>query len=845
MAERIIGVDFGTSTSVIRVKRYDMYGNPLGERLDSREVTFSTGRTMLPTIIQRTNSATYYGYEAMAPKRRAKLFQNFKMNLESKSPMLRLAARRDTEEFFRYMACAYHEQSKSGHLGEADDEEHTIVSYPVKWSNETSEFLLEAARKAGFPNVEGMDEAQAAIQGVLVQSAGYLSKQGYLKNNVPTNILLIDMGAGTTDLVLTRYTPGENSKNEVLCTWPKTNGIFFGGREVDSLLVRYISKRLPEDRAGQVLDNCGIEKFKEWKEQLVSPTLLQNGIVQEFGELDNLLDLLGIVIDDYALDRYEFEDMAREYLKLFSKIVNGCIQESGLKGKDVDLVILTGGHSQWYFVNEMLRGEMTDYGAILLMKIITDKGRIIQTSRPHETVALGLVYGPLVKQLRWGDGQRINVGDRPVISKATFVVPKKPDAVRAVNRPSVENTIDVLEDWGMEPEPAEPEALHESIAYAGSKEPEALASEVSPEPKAVENRKEESEHEKLIRRYRENGDSLVGWYNFYAPDIQGDARSYTVHGIVAVQSNGRVATRFMYEEDFKKESVPAFVELKKARDVTAIFSFSYGKERDGVYCLKKNGRVITTRQVESERAIKSWSDVAVVECENGRAVALRNDNTVIAKGWNKEGQCNVGEWRDIIAIACGKCHTVGLKLDGTVVATGDNEFGQCNVNRWSSIISIVAVNDMTFGVRKDGRVEFTGKSENGETDVSTWRDIVSLVCSGRHVVGLRGDGLVEAVGNNDYGQCDLENWGEIEALSCSENHTVGLRVDGLVMASGCNEHGQCNVNEWEDVIAVKACKDHTIGITVEGKVVYTAYPLYGLERYTESPHTETSEWTVF
>ncbi len=826
MAERIIGVDFGTSTSVIRVKRYDSKGNPLGERLDTREVTFSMGRTMLPTVIQRAGGATYYGYEALVPKRKAKLFQNFKMNLESKSPMLRMLARKDTEEFFRYMAAAYHEQSRSGHLGEADDEERTIVSYPVKWSQETSTFLLEAARKAGFPNVEGMDEAQAAIQGVLVQSAGYLFKQGYLKNNMPTNILLIDMGAGTTDLVLTRYTQGANSKNETLCTWPKQDGIFFGGREVDVLLARYISKLLPEDRAGQVLANCGLEKFKDWKERLVSPTLLQNGVVQEFGELDSLLDLLGINIGTYSLNRSAFEEMAQEYLKLFSMIVNGCIQESGLKGKDVDLVILTGGHSQWYFVKEMLGGELKGYGSIFLMKIITDKGRIIHTSRPHETVALGLVYGPLAERLRLGDTQ----DNRKYAS--TLVVPGASDTG---------NTLVMSEKTGTDGTLFVP-------GKAGVKEKTeaayVAASEAKPDtgPKKTE---EESEQEKLISKYRENGENMVSWVSFYAPNIDGEANSYTVHGIVAVRSNGRIATRFMNEDLFRKNSVPALAELERMRGITAIFPFSYGKERNGIYCLKEDGSVITTRQSESERMIRNWKDIVTVVCKNGRAVALRKDNTVEAKGWNKEGQCNVGEWKDIIEIACGERHTVGLKRNGTVVAVGDNKSGQCNVKEWGDIISIVATKDMTFGIRKDGRVEFTGWSENGESDVSTWRDIVSLVCSGNHVVGLRGDGLVEAVGNNDYGQCDIADWGEIEHLSCSGNHTVGLRTDGLVMASGSNEHGQCKVNEWEDIIAVKACKNHTIGITLEGNVVYTSYPLYGLERYTELPHTETSEWTLF
>ena len=65
-----------------------------------------------------------------------------------------------TEEFYGYLAKQYKSQSDGGHLGKNDDAERTLISYPVKWRQETKAFMLETARKAGFPNVSGMDEAQ-------------------------------------------------------------------------------------------------------------------------------------------------------------------------------------------------------------------------------------------------------------------------------------------------------------------------------------------------------------------------------------------------------------------------------------------------------------------------------------------------------------------------------------------------------------------------------------------------------------------------------------------------------------------------------------------------------------
>ena len=278
--ERIIGVDFGTSTSVIRVKRYEN-GKPVGSgaRLDTQKVF-----DLVPTVIQEMNGHRYYGEEALTPKgRNAIIYRGFKVDLESTDEEKREQARKLTEEFMAYLAAAYKTDSEGGHLGDSTDKERTIISYPVKWSDTTKAFMLEAARKAGFPNVEGMDEAQAAINAVVVQNQEMLLSKKYLQEDLPATILLIDMGAGTTDLVLCRYTPGKQPKNEILATWPKDGNILFGGQEVDELL-RNWATQLFEDKtqAEFVLKRIPLEQFKAWKETEVAKLLENNETVEQF-----------------------------------------------------------------------------------------------------------------------------------------------------------------------------------------------------------------------------------------------------------------------------------------------------------------------------------------------------------------------------------------------------------------------------------------------------------------------------------------------------------------------------------------------------------------------------------
>lgn len=170
------------------------------------------------------------------------------------------------------MGKEYRAQSEGGYLGDPTDTERTIVSYPVKWSEDTKSFMLNAAKKAGFKNVEGMDEAQAAIHAVTVQYENFLTNNNIFRSNTPCNILLVDMGAGTTDLVMCRHTPGKNPKTEILCTWPLSGDILFGGREVDEKLIEYVKGLMEDDLSTEkIIQKVGIKEFKSWKETVVSP----------------------------------------------------------------------------------------------------------------------------------------------------------------------------------------------------------------------------------------------------------------------------------------------------------------------------------------------------------------------------------------------------------------------------------------------------------------------------------------------------------------------------------------------------------------------------------------------
>ena len=122
-------------------------------------------------------------------------------------------------------------------------------------------------------------------------------------------------------------------------------------------------------------------------------------------------------------------------------------------------------------------------------------------------------------------------------------------------------------------------------------------------------------------------------------------------------------------------------------------------------------------------------------------------------------------WTDIVSVSAGNFHTVRLKSDGTVVAKGSDIDGECDVCGWKDIVAASAGVGYTVGLKRDGTVVAVGDKRDGDCNVSGWTDIVAVSTGFWHTVGLNRDGTVVAVGNNEYGQCDVGDWTGIKLPS--------------------------------------------------------------------------------
>lgn len=417
---RYVGIDFGTSTSAVCYKDYYEDGEPLDWR-DAEPVTF--GRfTTVPTVvlIDQANN-THFGDEAAfkAEEYPELLQSEFKMDLMKADRRQAQAAAELTQRFLEHAYGEYRLQSKAMH-GRQVRQERFVISYPAKWPTTARERTKEAAKRAGFQNVSGMVEPEAAMRyfsAMRTNDYNELEKRGVIAEGRRLNVLLVDMGAGTTDLVLYTYTPG-GEEHFVLNTWPpvdvaRREYANFGGREIDELLFdRVVVRALPEgwlDSFGNA-KRAWVAQFRQetraWKERTVSPELGSGECIERLPHsIVRQLRRDGYEEPRIKLDRGRFEDLLGDYLSSFPRLVNGLIAEATKEGKigggeDIDLAVLTGGHSQWYFVEEMLAGKLSRFGNPTLPKIRDEPVRVMRGPDPQETVARGMALSWMPFRIR-------------------------------------------------------------------------------------------------------------------------------------------------------------------------------------------------------------------------------------------------------------------------------------------------------------------------------------------------------------------------------------------------------------------------------------------------------------
>ena len=417
MATRIIGIDFGTSTTVVRVHNVGA-----GNRIVPLTVN---GCRTIPTIAfqKKDSDEIYYGYDAKAEidsMHEGIIYENFKMNLISDDDAKREQAVILTQGFLKYVYSKYQILLNDG-IFDAADEVKVYVSHPAKWNSYARTIMKQSVASAGFckeENIALKDEPTAAILAVIHERKADLIQGGLLFEGKKYKTMMIDMGAGTTDIVLCSYMV-KNKKLEIgdIFTYPSINtpGLC-GGREIDKAIISEAElfvnqmQKTPSASGQKVIKKLE-RRVKIWKETSVSGNLGRNDVLTEPDEIANFRDTLsefGIPIMNegkrFSISREYFENFTKNHWIQWVGLLQGTFAE--VKGEqyngldcpktpeDVELLIVTGGHSQWYIVSDYLLGKkpLIDLPAINFAKVHGSQNRMLHSEDPQETVAVGLCH---------------------------------------------------------------------------------------------------------------------------------------------------------------------------------------------------------------------------------------------------------------------------------------------------------------------------------------------------------------------------------------------------------------------------------------------------------------------
>ena len=421
---RIIGIDFGTSTTVVR------YRND-GD-IDTKEIIDSDGSRTIPTAIYRSTNGNYaYGCGAITAYRDeqayifeqeeplGQIFRNFKMDLlhPENSP-----ERNQAEDLILRFLKEHIYKSVRNQITDLEYKPYKLAfSYPAKWTNSMQAAMERIIREAGFnpeENIIKKNEPEAAMFNMLHNHKRSLVEGKLLQVDKPLHVFMLDMGAGTTDITIFRFlvnADGGYVLDHQLPYPPVDNPCLCGGKEIDQLICDYVHQYCKKYNV--VLEKSDFDELyaKDWKDNSLSNALkinnrskLPNSLMKYIKDKPGGPD----VIKSFYFDRAVFESLTQEHWRNLYELIKSAMKKYkslyNIGAEDIDLLCLTGGHSKWYTVQKLFNGEgvfgsigkidddcdSNNIDKVKFDKLIKEPFRIERflDPKPHESVANGLCY---------------------------------------------------------------------------------------------------------------------------------------------------------------------------------------------------------------------------------------------------------------------------------------------------------------------------------------------------------------------------------------------------------------------------------------------------------------------
>lgn len=319
--------------------------------------------------------------------------------------------------------------------------------------------------------------------------------------------------------------------------------------------------------------------------------------------------------------------------------------------------------------------------------------------------------------------------------------------------------------------------------------------------------------------------SILDSFNVYIKETAvGDLEFTSLNtDIATVDSTGKVTAKAIGSALIK-------VKDKTNNLETAVYVKVTSGKTDMKYTPMVDGGNTFSAALKGDGTVWAWGDGRDGELGNNSTESITEPEQVLGKD-------GIGYLENIKMIACGDYHMLALKDDGTVWAWGYNNAGQLGDNsqitRYTpvqvlaegangylkDIVYIAAGNSFSAAINKDGEIYTWGYNKNGQLgDGSTVNKftpvrvkanltgIIKIDCGVNHMVAQKADGTVYTWGLNNLGKLGdgstvqraipvqmLLNGDEYISdaidVAVTTNNTYALRADGSIIAVGAGANG--------------------------------------------------------
>lgn len=368
---RVIGLDFGSSQSMVAVMEIGTAQNP-------EIVKFDSGNEVSRTLLALENNDDHLvaagndAWEMLKDRGRKDFYvvKNFKRYLGETMPPEEAKNQEgaSADKLCKVFLTELCEKLRKHFNVESlsEDDFSTCIAHPATWDENKVQLLVKIVKEVGFPDVHAITEPLAAVYAAMRQ-------HGKRFEDKAENYLVVDFGGGTLDVCIVEIgILGRFAKIVSRSGNPR-----LGGCEFDKIIeTQYLRNANLNVSSLSSRQKTYIREESEEQKKLISENMA-NGSTKFTCIFNTPSQSKLPVTRDDIINWSRDSGIWSQY----RECIMDTFKKSGMDITQISRVILTGGSSQWWFLKDIFTSVDDGFGI--------DASRVILTEEPHTDVCIG------------------------------------------------------------------------------------------------------------------------------------------------------------------------------------------------------------------------------------------------------------------------------------------------------------------------------------------------------------------------------------------------------------------------------------------------------------------------